>query len=533
MQVRKIAALVAVPVAAAIALTACGNSGSESGKSGGTVSIGIAEPKFLTPTNTNDTSGSQVLEALFVGLVDINPTTNKAELDVAEKIETKDSKTWSIKIKDGYTFHNGEKLTSDSFIDAWNYGAYGPNGQESNNFFAKIKGYADLNPADTKAIPTTKTLAGLKKVDDLNFTVELDAPFADWLSVVGYTAFYPMPKAAFTDVKAYNEAPIGNGPFKMKGTWTHDQKVEVEAYDGYKGTKPKVKGIAFKIYQQATAQYSELLANTNDIMTTIPTSSLSSATADLGDRYKTSPSSSFTFMALPVYNPKFANADVRKAISMAIDREEIVKTIFKGSRKAADSFVSPVVPGYKPGAGGDAVKFDPTKAKALLDGAGGFPGGTVTITYNVDGDHKEWVDAVCNQLIKNLGIKCVGAGEPKFADLRTKAKAKQDIGAFRMGWSMDYASMENYLDPLYGTGGSSNYYGYDNKAFNALVAAGNQEATADGAIRKYQEAEALLAKDVPVAPLFFGQNVYGYSTKVKDVFVDARGHVDLLKLDTK
>ncbi|MEV6526369.1 ABC transporter substrate-binding protein [Longispora sp. NPDC051575] len=530
MRVRRVAALVVVPVIASVALAACG--GGDSGSSGGTVSIGIGEPRFIVPTNTNDTAGGQVVDALFTPLVKFDAS-NKAVEDAAEKISTSDSKVWTVKLKEGWTFHNGDKVTADDYIAAWNYGAYAPNAQQNNTFFASIDGYAALNPADKNATPPTKELSGLKKVSDTEFTITLTEPYADFRSVLGYSAFVPMPKVAFTGMDTYKEAPIGQGPFKMKGTWVHDQKIEVEAYDAYKGEKPKIKGVNFKVYQQPTAQYSELLANTVDVMTSLPTSVLSSAKTDLGDRYKTSPSSSFTFIALPLYNPKFTNVDVRKAISMAIDREEITKVVFKDSRTPAHAFVSPVVPGYRADACGEGCKFEPAKAKELLTKAGGFPGGTLTITYNVDGDHKEWVDAVCNQIIKNLGIQCVGAGEPKFADLRTKAQAKQDIGAFRLGWAMDYPSMENYLTPLYSTTGSSNYYGYANKEFDDTVAAGNREATADGAIKKYQAAEDMLARDIPVAPLFYGQNVFGYSTKVTNVEVNPFTRVDLLKIETK
>ncbi len=110
---------------------------------------------------------------------------NKPVEAAAESIESTDNTTWTIKLKDGYTFHNGEKVTADSYIDAWNYGAYGPNGQDNNYFFDKIDGYAALNPADPDAdgpamppTPPTNELSGLKKVDDATFTVTLSEPFS-------------------------------------------------------------------------------------------------------------------------------------------------------------------------------------------------------------------------------------------------------------------------------------------------------------------------------------------------------------------
>lgn len=128
-------------------------------------------------------------------------------------------------------------------------------------------------------------------------------------------------------------------------------------------------------------------------------------------------------------------------------------------------------------------------------------------------------------------MDCVGSAEPKFADLLTKVKAKQPVGLFRMGWIMDYPSMENYLGPLYSTNGSSNYYGYSNPDFDRLLAEGASAPSEEEAIKKYQEAEDLLAEDLPVVPLRFGQNNFGHSTKVKNVEMDLFDRVNLTKIE--
>ncbi|BCJ71042.1 peptide ABC transporter substrate-binding protein [Catellatospora sp. IY07-71] len=539
MQVRRLAAWAALPLAVTLGLTACGKSGGDSGSANqnGVVSIGISEPKHLIPTNTAETGGSQVLSALFAPLVDFDEANKPFEV-AAQEITTTDNKTWTVKLKDGWTFHNGEPVTADSYINAWNYGAYGPNAQDNNYFFDKIEGYKAMNPAEATATPEANTLTGLKKVDDKTFTVTLSAPFSEFKSLLGYTAFYPLPKAAWESdtaaplvlKKDFEQAPVGNGPFKIKGTWQHDSQVEVEKYDAFAGTKPHIGGALFKIYQNSDAEYADLLANNLDVVKQIPTESLSTVQGDLGDRFQQSPSSSFTFLAFPTFDPRFKDVDVRKAISMAIDREEIANKIFQGSQKAAYSFTSPVVAGYRDKTCGTACEFNPTEAKSLYEKAKGPK--ELNISYNADGPHKQWVEATCNQLKTNLGVDCVATPEPKFADLLTKVKAKEDVGMFRLGWAFDYPSMENYLGPLYSTNGSSNYYGYSNPEFDSLVKAGTEAPTTDEAIKKYQEAEDILAKDLPVLPLRFGQNVFGHSTKVKNVAIDLFTRVDLNKIES-
>lgn len=536
MQVRRLAAWAALPLTVSLGLAACGSGGGTgSTNPDGVVSIGIAEPQHLLPGNTHETSGAQVMAALYSPLVDFDEASKPFEV-AAESISTTDNKTWTIKLKDG-TFHNGEPVNADSYINSWNYTSYAPNKQDNGFFFDKFEGYADLNPKDANVTPTVKTLSGLKKVDEKTFTVTLSDPFSEFKSLLGYTAFYPLPKAAFEDAAAtplvlkkdFEQAPIGNGAFKMKGTWQHDSKIEVERFADFKGTKPKVGQVKFPIYQNAQAEYADLQANNVDVVKSIPTESLSTVQGDLGDRYKQSPSSTFQFLAFPTFDARFAKPEVRKAISMAIDREEIVKAVFQGSQKAAYGFVSPVVAGYRDKSCGAACEFKPAEAKAAYEAAGGPK--DLNITYNTDGGHKQWVDATCNQLKTNLGVNCVGTPEAKFADLLQKVEDKKEVGMFRLGWSFDYPSMENYLGPLYSTTGSSNYYGYTNPEFDNLVKEGSASATQDEAIKKYQAAEDILAKDMPVLPLRFGQNNFGHSTKVKNVELDLFSRVDLNKIE--
>jgi len=128
-------------------------------------------------------------------------------------------------------------------------------------------------------------------------------------------------------------------------------------------------------------------------------------------------------------------------------------------------------------------------------------------------------------------VDCVGVGEPKFADLLTKLEKKEDVGLIRLGWIMDYPLMENYLGPLYSTNGSSNYYGYSNPEFDNLLKQGSAAPTPEEAIKYWQQAEDILARDMPVIPLRLGQNVYGHSERVKNVEVDRFSKVDLLKLE--
>jgi len=540
MHSRRLTAAVAVSAVLALALAACGTGSSSSSSGGpanpdGIVSIGIGEPQHLLPSNATDTNAYQALVGLFEPLITFDKD-SKPVMAQAQSVETKDGIFWTIKLKPGYTFTDGTPVTAQDYVNAWNYAAYGPNGQATNYYFSTIKGYADMNPADPKATPKAKTLSGLKAADDLTLQVTMSQPYIGFSTAIGYTAFLPLPKAAFDSngaVKAgFEDHMIGDGPFKLTSAgWQHNKEIDMVRNDTFAGTKPKIGGVNLKSYLSLSTAYQDVLSDKLDVLPQLATSDLGTAQADFGDRYQHSPMSAFQFLAFPTYEKDFSNVNVRKAISMAIDRDAQVKVIFDNSQTSARSFVSPVVPGYRPDVCGEACQYNPSAAKQLYDANNGPK--VIQITYNADGGHKEWVEATCNELQTNLGVQCTAKPEAKFADLLTKVEAKTPgVGMFRLGWVMDYPSMEDYLGPLYTTHGSSNYYGYSNLQFDKLVAEGNAQSTLEAAIAKWQQAEDILAKDMPVVPMRFGQNNFVFSNFVKNVTVDLFSAVDLNTITT-
>ncbi|MFD8422107.1 ABC transporter substrate-binding protein [Streptomyces sp. NPDC059466] len=523
----KSAKWVAIAAVVALGATACGGGGGDSssgsGKGNGVVSVEIGEPQnSLVPSNTYETEGGQVINALFTGLTKLDAS-NKVVNAMAESIETKDNKVWTIKLKSGYTFHNGEKVTAQSFIDAWNYGANQTNAQQTNPLFSHIAGYSDLNPGEGKK-PTTDKLSGLKAVDDSTLQVTLSGAFSAFPSQLSFTAFVPLPKAFFKDPKGFGEAPIGNGPFKMKGTFKHNEQIDTTKYDKYPdASKIEVKGVNFKIYSNPDTAYKDLVAGNLDSLLTIPTSGLPTYKKDLPNRTIDEADSAVGYIGFPIkYNKAFQNADLRKAISMAIDRQTIADKVFLGARTPADDYISPIIDGYRKGACGDACTLNVAKAKELYKQSGGLPGNKLELGYNADGGHKEWIEAVANQLQQNLGLKVTAKPFEQFQTILNDLDAKKYQGAFRMAWSMDYPDAEDYLRPVFSKeaiANGSNYSGYVNEDFEKLLVKGDQAPTHEEAVKNYQQADDVLLKDMPYIPVYFYTLNAGFSDKIKSMKV--------------
>lgn len=521
--------------------TASAGGSDTSGGGSGAATTGIvtaygSEPQNpLIPTNTNETGGGKVLTEIFAGLVYYDAK-GAPQNEVAESIETTDAQTYTIKLKSGWTFTNGEPVTSSSFVDAWNYGALSTNAQLSSYFFDPIEGYSDVNyceegagPADEDGNPTclpapkAQTMSGLTVVSDTEFTVKLVSPQSDFPLRLGYSAYMPLPKAAFSDMEAFGQNPIGDGPYKLE-SWDHGNSINLVPNETYTGTRvPQNGGLKFVFYATTDAAYADLQSDLLDVLDQLPTSAYTTFESDLGDRAVNQPAAVFQSFTIPQNLPHFSGEEGklrRQAISLAINRDEITSVIFNNTRTPAKDFTSPVIAGYSDAVpGSEVLTYNADEAKAKWAEAEAISPytGTFTIGYNTDGGHKDWVDAVANSLKNTLGIDAAGQPYAVFADLRTEVTNRTITGAFRTGWQADYPSLFNFLGPIYYTGAGSNDGDYSNPDFDKLLNEGAAATDVDAGNALFQQAQSILFEDLPAIPLWYANVTGGYSSLVGNV----------------
>ncbi|MFD8716566.1 ABC transporter substrate-binding protein [Streptomyces sp. NPDC059629] len=517
----------ACAVVVALAATACGGGGGSGGGGGGSgvLSSSWGDPQNpLEPSNTNEVQGGKVLDMIFRGLKKYDPKTGKAQNMLAEKIDTSDSQNFTITVKDGWTFSNGEKVTARSFVDAWNYGASLRNNQKNAYFFGYIQGYDKVHPAGGSQ--TADKLDGLKVVNDKTFTVRLNQKFSSFPDTLGYAAFAPLPQAFFTDHAGWLKQPVGNGPYAID-SYTKGSQMVLKKWDGYPGNdKAQNAGVTLKVYTDSDTAYTDLIAGNLDLVDDVPASQLKNVKNDLGDRYINTPAGIIQTLAFPYYDSawnKNGSDKVRTGISMAINRKQITQTIFQNTRTPATDWTSPVLGaegGFKEGLCGSACDYDPAQAKKLIQEGGGLPGGQLKITYNADtGSHRMWVDAVCNSINNALGNDkaCVGNPIGTFADFRNQIGQHKMTGPFRAGWQMDYPLIQNFLQPLYYTDASSNDGKWSNKDFDKLVDQANAETDTAKAVSTFQQAEGVVRDNMAAIPLWYQNGSAGYSERLSNV----------------
>jgi ABC-type transport system substrate-binding protein len=514
-------------LALSLALAAC--SGGESddaessaagGSGGGAISVAVTDPAQLIP-------GRQTVAFDFAMAVwaPLTWADDQGELTMlaAESVESDDATTWTITLKDGWTFHDGTPVTAQSYVDSWNAVAYGPNAFENTGQLANVVGYADLNPAEGD--PATTEMSGLTVVDDLTFTVQLvgpDGQFPMQLSQ-GQTGMFPMPESAFADFDAYNRHPVGNGPFELTNDYVENETLVVAAYDEYPGPEPTVDEISFVPYADTTTAYTDVQAGNLDVVG-VPAARLPQAEGDFGDRLYSFEAPGISYLGLPLWDARYSDVRVRQAISMAIDRDTINDVIYGGTFTPATALTPAVEAGTPEGICGELCEYDPEAAKALLDEAGGFDG-TIDIYYPGGIGLDELYTAIANQLRQNLGVEAVATPSTDWAEFyETRLNGAVD-GPFFSRWGALYPSQQNTLRALYvADGGCANCIPFYEPEVAQLIATADAQVDAADAADAYAAVQERIMEDFPAPPLFFETYSFVTSERIADLPTSAVGN---------
>jgi len=539
-----LAALLAASLLATVALGGCAPQATEpetpeaSGPTaGGMMSFYIGEPAYIDPYNAQETEGMQVTQSIFDSLTtfaDLDPT--QVLPAAAESWESNaDATVWTFKLNPNGKFADGTPVTAKDFIYAWNRIA---NPETLNTATGKpdpsiisyhlgfIQGFDDVSSGKATE------MSGLKAIDDTTLEVTLSQSFADFEYVVAHPSLAPVPQALVEkgvefngETVAYGEMPVGNGPFKMSEPWSHNQFIKVERNDNYVGEAALLDGVEFRIFKDPETAYTEFEAGNLDF-TQIGEGKIQDAVAKYGesaDGYTVSPGkqvllgaeSSTYYLILNNENEFLKNKDLRRAISLAVNRQAICDTVFEGTREPADSILPPGIAGYKPGAWPDS-KYDMEAAKQALVDAG-FPAGeglpTFKLSFNSGGGHEKIMELVQSDLTA-IGIKTEFESADFPVYLKQLDEGNHEIA--RLGWVADYPIAYNFHYALFDSNSGDNKALYKNPAVDAAIAEGQTITDSAARIAKYEEIDATIGADVPLAPLMFYKHHHVGSDRIND-----------------
>ncbi|QSH93681.1 peptide ABC transporter substrate-binding protein [Treponema phagedenis] len=455
-----------------------------------------AEPQSLDPAKVTGVPEHRINMALFEGLVAIDPQTGGAIPGVAKNWDVSEDKTV-------YTFHlrdvvwsDGTPITAQTVVDSW-LRTLAPETASEYAYMVSmvVKGAEDYNTGKAPA-----SAVAIRAVDEKTFEVTLNGPIPYVLDVMTHYAFNIFPMHAIKKFGADWIKPgnfVGNGPFVLE-SWVPQEKLTVVPNDKFWNKDDvHLSRIVFLPIEDNNTAYEKYRAGEIDWNTAPPLSLLEEV--KLLPDYKVAPQVATYYYAFNVSKGPLKDVKVRKALTMALNRQELVDKVTKGGELAARS-ISPALSGYTPAEG---AGYDPEQAKKLLAEAGypegkGFP--TLTIIYNTQDKHKVIAEYIQEAWKKTLGVNiAIQNYEWKtYLDVRHQ----HDFEISRAGWVGDYQDPNTFLE-LFITDGGNNDGLYSNPKYDELL---RKAATMEGGPERMQvmhDAEQILMDDQAVLPMYF------------------------------
>jgi oligopeptide transport system substrate-binding protein len=538
---KPVALLLALSLVVGIGLAGCkptteGGQTTEEAVKGGTLTFHISEPAYIDPYNAAESEGIMVDAELFDGLVDFDPLTSKIVPAVAEKWESADGSKWTFHLKKGTKFHNGREVTAADFKYAWERVCNPEMKSDVSYHLSAVKGFDEMQAG------TAKELAGVVAKDDQTLEVTLTYPFADFEYVVGHPALSPVPKEEVEkDPKAFLEKPIGNGPFMMTEPWAHQQSIKTKAFADYYGAKPNVDGVTFKIFKDDESAYTDFKQGNLDFCT-IPVGQIKAAQAAYGtspDGYTMNPGKqvilgselSTYYIWMNCKDQYLKNDKLRKAISLALNRQAICDVVYEGTRLPATGPVPEGIVGYQKDSW-PYNKYDVKAAEKMLADAG-YPGGAglpeLSLAFNTGRGHEKVMAMIQADLAK-IGVKVKVDGKPweTYSSEWMKVKDGQFLSTdphqlMRLGWLADYPIMDNFLYPMFDSKSGDNKSLYVNPEVDKLLVAARSETDGEKRIKLYQEIDKKVGADQPMVGLVNYRHIRVGSDRVHNLVFSAMG----------
>ncbi|MDQ1000070.1 oligopeptide transport system substrate-binding protein [Neobacillus niacini] len=485
----------------------------------------------MDPSLATDEYGFQFLGATMEGLYRLDEN-GKVSEGIATKHEVSDDgKTWTFTLREDAKWSNGDPVTANDFVYAWQRAVDPATGSEYGPYMmgGVIKNATAVNKGE---VPVDQL--GVKADGDYTLVVELENATPYFESLTTFGTFLPL-NQKFVEEKADTFATsadtlLSNGPFKFSNWTSTAQEWELVKNDTYWDAKTvkleKMTYVVVKESQTAVDLYEK---------GEVDRAGLSS---DLVDQYSThddytvEPDTSVFYIKMnQTRNPALKNVNVRKAISRAFDKEALVDEILNNGSIVANGLVPKDFVSTPDGkdfreASGDLVKFDVKEAQKFWEQAKKELGTDTVEVEFLGGDtevSKMMNQYLANQLSTNLpGLK-VTLKEVPF-EQRLELDTAMDYDMQFAGWGPDFLDPYTYMN-LWLTDGGNNKMGYSNPEYDKLV---NETATtlaqdAEARNKNFLKAEKILFEDAAIAPVYQRATALLVSPKVQGVFTNAFG----------
>ena len=484
------------------------------------------EPQDLDPHIVTGVPESKVLMALLEGLVIRNPDGPNPLPGVAEDWTiSRNGKTYIFNLRKDATWSNGDSVTANDFVYAWNRMLMPSLGSKYPDMLYDLVNAEEFN----KGLITDFSKVGVKALDDFTLEVILKNPAPYFLELLCHYTTRPVHQATIETFGNMDTAGsqwtrpgnfVGNGPFLLD-RWELNKVIVVKKNPTYwNNSVVRLNAIHFFPVDNASREDLMFRSGQLHVTSTVPPEKVESYQVKYPQNIQIDPFYGTYYYRFNTQKAPFDNKLVRQALSLALNRTLIVEKVTKGGQDEAFSFTPPDPDTYFPPT---TLEFNPEKARSLLEQAGlSDKPFSVDLLYNTSEGHQKLAQAIQQMWKTELDIDVILTNTDWKVYL-----SRQSIGDFqiaRAGWIGDYIDPKSFLDMMV-TGRGNNQTGWSNKEYDNLMIAAANSTSQEERYRNFYEAEKILIDEMPVIPIYTYTRIYMLHEQVQgwgDNLLDSR-----------
>ncbi|GDX04018.1 ABC transporter substrate-binding protein [Buttiauxella sp. A111] len=461
------------------------------------------EPASLDPVKAVGLPEIQVIRDLFEGLVNQNEK-GQLEPGVATKWQSNDNRTWTFTLRDDAHWSDGTPVTAQDFVYSWQR-LVDPKNTSPFAWFAALAGINNAQAIIDGKMPADKL--GVTAVDAKTLRIQLDKPVPYFPNLTANFSFYPVPKAVVEKFGNDWTKPgnlVGNGAYTLKDRVVNEKLVAVQNKNYWDNSKTVITQVTFVPINQESSATKRYLAGDIDITESFPKTLYQKLLKDIPGQVYTPPQLGTYYYAFNTQKGPTADARVRLALSMTIDRHIMADKVLGTGEKPAWRFTPDVTAGFKP----EPSPFEQmsqeeanAQAKTLLRAAGYGPNKPLNLTllYNTSENHQKIAIAVASMWKKNLGVDVKLQNQEWKTYIDSRNTGNFDV--IRASWVGDYNEPSTFLSLLTSTH-SGNISRFNSPEYDKLMQQASQETTDAARNKDYNQAERIIQEQAPIAPIY-------------------------------
>ncbi|MGC9418033.1 MAG: peptide ABC transporter substrate-binding protein [Rhodovulum sp.] len=483
-------------------------------------------PETLDQHKTSTVAEANILRDLYEGLVVYDRAGHVIPGVATEWTISEDGTVYTFTLRDDAKWSNGDPVTAADFVYSLRRIMTPETGAKYANILYPIKNAEAVNKGE---LPPEEM--GVVALDDRTLEITLAAPTPYFLELLTHQTGLPVHPAS---VQAHGpdfvqpENMVSNGAYTLKENVLNDRIVLAKNPEFHDAANVAIAEVHFLPFEDRATCVRGWEAGEVHSCSDLPAEDIERLRAEHGDAVHVVPYLGTYYYALNHEDEFLSDPDVRRALSMAIDREFLAEEIFQGTMAPAVSFVPPGIGNYD---GSPEVDYfsmsmlDREDMAAEILAAKGFTPDTphtLELMYNTSENHKNAATAIAD-MWSNLGVNVefnVRDASAHYAYLRDRG----DFDVARAGWIGDYSDPQNFLFMVESDNDGFNYARYDNPDYDALMdrAAVTTDLAERAAILK--QAEAIFMRDLPFIPLLYytsrslvSPNLSGWEDNIQNV----------------